>query len=345
MVPGTVYKLSGKRRRPFICRKTIGWFPDKETGRIKQKVITIGYARTREEALKLLFEYNSVPYEVFNSKITFGKVFELLIKEKEETTSHSSYNAYRASYLPFQSLENKLFKDLRHSDFQYVIDNCKKNYPTLRKMKVLLNQMYKYAMKNEFVVRDYSQFININKFKSQNPNAYKEKVFTDREIDKLWLESEDIYVSIILILIYTGVRISELLNLKKEDIHLDEQYFMVKESKTVDGIRRVPIADKVLPFFKFWMSNNCEYLICNRSGRHMIYDVFRDQYWDPIMARYGFDHTPHDTRHTNISLLARRGVSQTIIKKVCGHRHRMSLTEKVYVHFNIKELLDAVNLI
>lgn len=61
---------------------------------------------------------------------------------------------------------------------------------------------------------------------------------------------DDRYYQVILMLLYDGVRISELLDLKKENIHLDEQYFDVIDSKTENGIRKVPIADKVLPFYK-----------------------------------------------------------------------------------------------
>lgn len=61
------------------------------------------------------------------------------------------------------------------------------------------------------------------------------------------------YLSVVLMLIYTGVRIGELLNLEKKDIHLDERWFYVKESKTDAGIREVPIAEKIVPFFEYWM--------------------------------------------------------------------------------------------
>lgn len=44
---GTVYKLSGNRRNPYIVRKTVGWDIDTETGKRKQQYITIGYAPTR----------------------------------------------------------------------------------------------------------------------------------------------------------------------------------------------------------------------------------------------------------------------------------------------------------
>ncbi len=52
-------------------------------------------------------------------------------------------------------------------------------------------------------------------------------------------------------LIYSGCRISELLDLKKEHVNLEEHYFNIVQAKTAAGIRVVPIADKVLLFFEY----------------------------------------------------------------------------------------------
>ena len=57
-------------------------------------------------------------------------------------------------------------------------------------------------------------------------------------------------------LIYTGVRICELLNLHKKDVNLKERYFKVEDSKTSSGIRVVPIANKILLFFEEWYSSS-----------------------------------------------------------------------------------------
>ena len=60
--------------------------------------------------------------------------------------------------------------------------------------------------------------------------------------------------------------------MKKENVHLDEQYFDVISSKTENGIRKVPIADKVLPFYKAWFEDNqdCEYLIHTPDGKYPV---------------------------------------------------------------------------
>ena len=55
---GSVYKLSGNRRKPYIARRTIGW---DDNG--KQLYANIGYYRTRAEALQALAAFNDNPYD------------------------------------------------------------------------------------------------------------------------------------------------------------------------------------------------------------------------------------------------------------------------------------------
>lgn len=79
---GSVVKMSGKRRKPYMVRKTIGWHLDKEKGRQIQDFIIIGYAETRAEGLKMLAEYNQNPYDVDTAKVTFAEVYERWSKSK-----------------------------------------------------------------------------------------------------------------------------------------------------------------------------------------------------------------------------------------------------------------------
>ena len=109
--------------------------------------------------------------------------------------------------------------------------------------------MYDYAVVHEIVSqdkRDMVRYVDISK--AGNPNAYKPETFSTKEISILWkCKDSNVYVTVILIMIYSGVRIGELLDLEKKDIHLDERWFYVKESKTEAGIREVPIAEKNCP--------------------------------------------------------------------------------------------------
>lgn len=237
------------------------------------------------------------------------------------------------------------FHNLRLNDLQQVIDHSGKNYPTLKKIRVLFNQLYSYAMKHEIVSKDYSAYVNISKYKDRNPNKNIRSCFSISEIALLWKHKNDPYCQTVLMLIYNGVRVSELLDLKKENVHLSEQYFDVIDSKTENGIRKVPIADKVLPFYQRWLHDcsDCEYLIHTLDSQHFTYYMYYHNVFQPLMFRLHIDHTPHCCRHTTISLLAEAHVDQTTIKKIVGHSGAMSLTERIYTHLDVPALVEAIN--
>lgn len=341
---GSVKKMSGKRRKPWIVQKTIGWEWDEARGKNIQKLATIGYAATKAEGIQMLAEYNNNPFDIKASKITFQEVYERWSKEKFPTISDSNVKGYEASYKVCGTLYNKVFKEMKLADLQFVVDTCGKNYPTLKKLKSLFSQLYDYAMKNDICNKDYSEFVDIAKFKDKNPDKRSRNKFTKAEVKRLWELAEDPYYQIVLMLIYNGCRISEFLDLKKDDVHLDEQYFDVIASKTENGLRKVSIADKVLLFYKAWFEGSqCEYLLHTPDQKRFDYRNYYDSYFTPLMEQIGFDHKPHDTRHTCISMLTEAHVDQTMIKKIVGHSGAMPLTERVYTHLDIDTLVEAIN--
>jgi len=336
--------MSGKRRKPYMIRKTIGWEYDPVKDKQVQKYAVIGYAATKAEAMQMLAEYNQNPFDVKAAKATFQDVYDQWSKVKYPTISKSNIHGYEASYRVCGTLYNKVFKEIRLVDLQFVVDTCGKNYPTLKKLKILFNQLYEFAMKNDICNKDYSEYVDILRYKDKNPDKRDHNKFEKAEIDRLWQITDQPYYQIILMLIYNGCRISEFLDLKKENINLEEQYFDVVSSKTENGIRRVPIADKVLSYYKAWYeSSDCEYLIHTPDHKHFEYRNYYDSYWTPLMESLGFEHKPHDTRHTCISMLAEAHVDQTMIKKIVGHAGAMTLTERVYTHLDTEALVEAIN--
>ena len=341
---GSVYKLSGNRRKPWAARVTDGWVNNPKTKKSKQKYKFIGFYESRKEALLALADYNSNPYDLDNSKITFQEVYERWNAEHFPTVSESNVKGYKAAFLLCAPIAGRRFVDVKLDDLQKVADESGKNYPTLRKYKVLVGLMYKYAVIHSIIPkeRDIVEYINIKK--AGNPNKIDREPFSKAEVSRIWeVKDSNIYCTVVLMLIYTGVRVSELLDLKKENINLEERYFKVIESKTDAGIRTVPIAEKVVPFFTYWLGlNDCEYLISTPEGAHFEYRNYYDSYWKPIIKTLDMVHRPHDTRHTCISLLAAAGVDERLIKKIVGHKGQ-GVTEVVYTHFELLELLDAAN--
>jgi len=370
---GSIYKQSGARRKPWAVRITAGWkiydrlnketldrIPDNcdpiETLsdgklRFKEKQVFeyIGYYTTQQEAIKALSDYNADPYDLHINTMTLEELYDKWSEGHFEKVSHSNINGVKASWKLLKPLKDMRLHDIKLDHYQKICDESGKNSPTLKKLKITLGLMYDYAVKHEFLKqdkRDMIRYIDISK--AGNPNALNRTPFNKKEINTVWKwKDTSPYIRVILILIYSGVRIGELLNLKKENINLEERWIDITVSKTDAGVRKVPIADKIYPFIEEWYNkNDCEYLIsseqeCNFAGKNG-YRSYYDIYWKPFMDQLGLEHRPHDTRHTCISLLTSAGVNDKIIKKIVGHKGQ-GVTETVYTHFEIEELIEAIN--
>lgn len=293
-----------------------------------------------------LSEYNSSPYDISKETITFAEVYKKWSKEHFKRVSDSSIERYGNAYRKYcKSLYKMRFKDIRLTHLQGVIDDCGMNHPTRASIKTLFNVLFKFAMKNDIIEKDYAQYVDVGK----REGISNRRPFTQEEIDKLFKHVNDIdYTDTILIMIYTGLRIGELLDIKIENVHLDKRY-MVGGMKTEAGKNRViPINKKIEPFIKKYYEENKDktYLITNAFGRQMQYSNYRREKWDNIMEKMQFDevHRPHDARHSFASIMDSANANKLCIKRIMGHASP-DITDKVYTHKTIEELIEAVDLI
>ena len=261
---GGIVKLKGNRRKPYQVRLTKGF-----TDEGKQIYMYLGYYAKRGEALEALAEYNSSPYDITRETITFAEVYKKWSNEHFKKVSSSSIERYSNAYRKYcKSLYKMRFKDIRLTHLQAVIDNCGMAHPTRASIKTLFAVLTKFAMKNDIVDKDYAQYVDVG----QREGKINRKPFTQEEIDKLfkYVDTFD-YLDTILIMIYSGLRVGEMLDLRIENIHLEERY-MVGGSKTNAGKNRIiPINKKIEPFIRKYYEENKdkEYLIINSLGRHM----------------------------------------------------------------------------
>lgn len=336
---GSVHKLPGKRRNPWRARKTAGW--KIEGGIAKQQFITVGYFPSRSAALEALASYNQDPYDLHLDTITFEEVYEKWSEMHFQKIKNT--NGYVAAFNTCESIHKMKFQDIKLDHLQKLLDESGKNAPTQKTIKNMFGLMWDYAVVHEIVNQDKREMIRyLDTTKAGNPNKLDRKPFTKKEIRILWEAASSEYVSIILILIYTGCRIGELLELTKENINLEERWFYIGHAKTEAGIREVPIAERIVPLFEYWMKKDCSHLICTPEQEPFTYRNYLDSYWKPVVDSFGFDHLPHDTRHTCISLLAEAGVDQRIIRKIVGHKGQ-GVTETVYTHLELPIKLEAIN--
>lgn len=333
---GSIYKLSGKRRKPYIARRTIGWSDEG-----KQLYQTIGYYETRILAMNALADYNRNPYDIEKSKITFSELYDKWSKEHFPKVSDNAIVNYKVGYKYCKPLYDMKFIDIRKNHMQSVVDNSGKAYPTRKLIKTLLNQLYNYAIENDVSTKKYSQYIDIGK----NEGKLNRKPFSRDEIQLLFDNEKNLdYIDTILIMIYTGLRIGELLTIKRDNVFIDKRY-MIGGIKTEAGKNRViPIHEKIVPYIKKWYDKNTTWLVTNFKQEQMQYSNYKREKFDNIMEKLRMEHNPHDTRHTFASLMDSAGANKLCIKRIMGHASQ-DLTDKVYTHKDISELIEAVNLL
>lgn len=331
---GSVFKLTGNRRRPWCARITAGW---SDSG--KQLYKNLGYFEKRQEAMNALAEYNKNPYDIDENAITFAEIYEKWSKKKFETISTSRIKGYGTCYNICAPIKDMKFTELRTFHLQEVIDKAGKNYGTNRQIKVLFSQLYQYAMKYDIVAKDYSKFVEIGK----DTKSTKRQPFNKEEIDRIWEYSKHIPIlDTVLIMIYSGMRIGELLTIKSEDIDLESRT-MIGGSKTEAGKNRtIPIHKKIIPLIEKRLADESEFLISNKRKKSISYDQYLRQHWNPVMERLNFKHSPHDCRHTFISAADNCGVNPITIKLIVGHSNGNDVTAG-YTHKDIQQLVEAID--
>ena len=332
---GSVTKLTGNRRRPYMVRITTG-FTDE--GRQLMKIL--GYYAKRTEALNALAEYNQSPYDVESVGLTFSQVHErweaaTYVDGKEQS------NQYKAAYKRCAPLWDIPFKDIKTAQFQQVINDCDKGYATKKAIRIVCNLMAKYALANDIIVKNYVELTSL-------PPQVESRIhnpLTKKELAILWENSKDIKVQAVLILCYTGMRPTELVKVEKANVDFENKFF-VGGMKTAAGRgRRIPIADKIFDFFKDACERSTgEYIFSDERGKNISYDAYRSRYWEPVMNMFKMDHLPGDGRHTCASLLDDKDVNVKIKKLILGHASS-DVTERVYTHKTLEQLLEAINLI
>lgn len=332
---GSVSKMSGKRRKSWRTVITTGY--DIETG--KQKRSTIGYFETKKEAMEALVEYNQNPYDIEISKTTFKEVFEKWSIQHFKNVSIRTKKQYQAMFVHFKCIENKEFSKLKAIHLQELMNNIPISPTSKRLIKSILSQLYKYAMKYEIVDKDYSSLLDMEK----KSVTIIRKPYTEDEILKLWKYKELEWVDTVLIMIYSGLRIGELLTIKNQDIDLENRTIKGGIKTDAGKNRIIPINKKILPLIKSRMIPANEFLIVGKRGNKIAYQNY-NLFFHALMNQLQMKHTIHDCRHTFATLLSNANANETTIAKIIGHSD-YETTKNIYTHKDINELKKAIDLI
>ena len=318
---GSVYKLSGKRSKPWAVRKTVG---KNEKGHPIYKFI--GFYRTYEEANKVLTDYNKSPYSLENE--TLNDMYEKFISGYEKNHKSKTIEGFKSKWKHLEPLYNEPVAKLTRKKLQIYFDNLDASKLVKSKVKMVLKAILDYSIRYDVIPPERMIILNYIDLSSEVVNDTKgHTIYTKDEIEKLKEINDDISKTI-LFLIYTGLRAGEFIDLTDDSID-DDMIIHIIDSKTEAGKRDVPLSKKALelaPVPRFKTYNQLSY---------------RYNKWQ---KKYKFNHRLHDTRHTIVSLLAEAGVDERVIRSIVGHKGT-GVTEEVYTHISIEAKREALNLI
>ncbi|NMA31990.1 MAG: site-specific integrase [Candidatus Methanofastidiosa archaeon] len=344
---GSVYKAKGRRRKPWVARVTTGWTTAIATkGKNKGKEVPrqlrqiIGCFTTKQEALDALALHRISPVSP-KANMTLGEIYREWSENKYKNISKSTENNYRAAWNYLKTMEGAKFKDLRTTHWQNIINRCvadNLSQSTLKKIKTVAVMLCRYGMQNDIINKNYAEYTTLPKDKKR-----EQEIFTDAHIKKMFDNAETVpWVDTILIMIYTGMRISEMLALTKFSVDLQEK-IIVGGLKTEAGKGRIiPIHPKIFPFIKKWYAKNGEALICRENGKKMSAKYYRENYYYPVLEQLEIKRlTPHTCRHTFASLMARAKAEPLHIQRIIGHTD-YAFTANKYTHPEIIELRKAI---
>lgn len=338
---GSITKLSGKRRKPYIVRITTDTVYDENIGDMKLLRPVLGYYSTKKEAVQALAEYNEKPYDLGAKNITFEKLYNMWKEEKFKNISVKSTQTYKAAFNHSKSIVDIPIREIRKHHLQDAISNCPAGYMTKKNIRSFYNQIFEFAYENDLISKNYAINLDIGKQES----VIIRTVFTQEEIKKLWDNIDRMeYIDTILILIYSGMRVGEMLEMQRCNVDLEERTMKIVRAKNKTSLRSVPIHDKILPIVKKYYDLGAAALIPNTEGNFFTYSNYQQKKWKQIMAQLELEHLPHDTRHTFASMADTYGLKKLCIKRIMGHESK-DITDRVYTHKDISELLEQINLI
>lgn len=267
--------------------------------------------------------------------ITLRQLFNEWLPIHSQSISDSAVKSYHIAFKHISNLADMPITDIHFQHLQNVIDSMHVkglSYSSCKKVRTVLNQLFNYAIIKDYPITNYALHLNLG----PNVPTIKRRVFTRQQINKLWAIDTS-YSRMILILLYTGLRIGELLNLRRQDINRRSSYLIVKHAKTKAGEGRIiPIHHRIAPLIEQVYNSTDNYLF------PISYTTFRKHFQD-VLKQLNCKHTIHDTRRTFASLLD-AVAPPNALRSLLGHKQG-DITTRVYTHKTIRELRKSIELL
>ena len=237
-------------------------------------------------------------------------------------------------------------------DLQAFIFDTFKDISSVRTQARLIagiHSFYRFLLYHHYIEQDPSELLETPKKEMHLPD-----VLSIEEIDRMIAQidmskSESHRNRAIIEMLYgSGLRVSELVNLRLSDMYLSEGYLRITGKGNKQ--RLVPISPVAAEWFGYWMQDRnaldikpeaIDIAFLNRYGRQltraMIFTIIKTLAREAEIQK---TISPHTLRHSFATHLLQNGADLRIIQQLLGHES-ISTTE-IYTHVDIHDLREAI---
>lgn len=304
-----IQKLKGATKRPYVVYSVVGYFS------------------TYDEAVDALHHAHQ--------SLTLQEAYDMWLPSHAKSVSVNTLNNYGSAFAHLGSIHDVAMSDITYLQLQSIIDHMLStglSYSSCKKVRTLISQLFDYAIINCWCSTNYAKFINLG----HNIPVRPHKPFTTQAINRLWRLESPLH-DIPLILLYTGMRASELINLRSRDVNRKQRTMRITSAKTKSGIRTIPIHDRIWAIIERRL--NTMYVVQECRTYSSLSREF-----DKAMKAINSKHTTHDCRHTFATRLDNEGANYNAKRLLLGHASG-NVTDGVYTHKSLGQLRKAIKLL
>lgn len=274
---GSVVKLSGNRRRPWAVKVS----GRNAYGHVIQRIVS--YHEKASEAQLALDEYNQAQASgtapsVDKLSLTVGDVFEAWKAREYRKLKRASISSHNAAWNKRVSrFKSRKMRDITLDEWQSILDEDEDmglSQSSINNDAILIKALYSYAMERDIVGKDYSQYLDVPSVGAKHPRD----ALNDLQLAQLARLAADGFpwADTVLMLCYTGFRVSEFLQLTRFSYHPEEGGYLQGGLKTEAGKNRiVPVHPKIRPYLLAWLEKGGDTIICGSNGKQLPPDKFR----------------------------------------------------------------------
>lgn len=264
--------------------------------------------------------------------------FYLYLKGKRYSTSTlQTYTFFVADFINFYT--KKALEELTNRDVELFIE------------KVFIERNYSVSSQRQFVsalklfIVFYPQ-TKINDLVLERPKRSRQlpSVLSQEEVLSIIQSTQNLKHRAIIALLYScGLRISELINMKLADFHIERKQLIVKNGKGRKD-RYVSLADSFLPLLSNYYNSykpKIFFVEGQNGGKYSAESVRQFLRKSCLKAKIKKNVTPHTLRHSYATHLLENGVDIRYIQSLLGHAKPE--TTMIYTHVKRKDLMEIQN--